>query len=74
MTRPLTLTRYAEDAKISPLFIGWPMSIGLDTFCRRHRCLCEFERIHDLWSLGDMFLPLAVANLAFNSINVLTVP
>jgi hypothetical protein len=74
MTRPLTLARYAEDAETSPLFIGWPMSVGLDTFRRCHSCLREFERTHDLWPLGDMFLPLAVANLAFNSISVLTVP
>jgi len=50
------------------------MAIGLDTFCRYHSCLREFERILDLWPLGDMLLPLAVANLALNSISVLTVP
>jgi hypothetical protein len=74
MTRPPTLARYAENTKISPLFIGWPMSVGLDTFCRRHSCLREFECILNLWPLGDMLLPLAAANLAFNSISVLAAP
>jgi hypothetical protein len=74
MTRPPTLTRYAEKTKISPLFIGWPMSVGFDTFCRRHHRFREVERVLDLWPLGDMLLPLAAANLAFNSICVLAAP
>jgi len=50
------------------------MSVRLDTACCRHGCLREFERILNLWPFGDMFLPLAAANLAFNSISVLTSP
>jgi hypothetical protein len=74
MTRPSTLPRNAENTKISPLFIGWPMSVGLDAFYRRHSRLREVERILDLWPLGDMLLPLVTANPAFNSIGILTTP
>jgi hypothetical protein len=74
MTRPPTLTGYAENTKISPLFIGWPMSVGPDTFRRCHSRFREVERILDLWTLGDMLLPLVAANLAFNSIGILTAP
>jgi hypothetical protein len=74
MTRPSTPTGYAENTKISPFFIGWPMSVGLDTFCRYHSRFREVERVLDLWPLGDMLLPLVTANLAFNSIGILTTP
>jgi hypothetical protein len=36
--------------------------------------LRKFEHILNLWPFVDMFLPLAAANLALNSIAVLTIP
>jgi hypothetical protein len=74
MRRPPTLTGYAEGTKISPFFIGRSVAVRFDTFCRRHSRFREFERIRDLWPLGDMLLPLAAVNLAFNSLGVLAAP
>jgi len=74
MARPPALAGDTKKAKVSPSFIGWPTSIRLGTSCRPHGCLCEFERLVNLWPLGDVFLPLPLTNLAFNSIGVLATP
>jgi hypothetical protein len=74
MTRPLALAGYAEKTKVSSNFIGWPMSVGLDAFRRRHGCLCEFKCLFDLWPFSDVLLPLPPTNLAFNPVVVSTTP
>jgi hypothetical protein len=74
MTRPPALAGYAEKTEVSSNFIGWPVSVGLDAFRRRHGCLCEFKCLFDLWPFSDVLLPLPPTNLAFNPVGVLATP